>query len=78
MHAPRRRPAIGPWAVRLGSRIPAVSLTLMIGFAVLLTAMVAQIRAASAFMFLGAVWGATVVALGAKIIFWRHGGGGPR
>jgi hypothetical protein len=73
MHAPPRRLAVRHWAVHLGSQIPAVSLTLMLGFAVLLTVMVAQIGAESAFMFLGVVWGATMVALGAKLSFWRHG-----
>lgn len=68
MRAPRRHLRLVNWAVRFGSRIPAISVSLMVGFAVLLTVMVAEIGALSGLAFLGVVWVATAVALGAKVI----------
>ena len=39
----------------------------MVGFAILLTVLVAQIDTAASLAFLGAVWVTTVLALGAKV-----------
>ena len=68
MHVPRRRrllPVVP--AARLGRQIPAASVALMVGFAILLTVLVAQIDTAASLAFLGAVWITTVLALGAKV-----------
>jgi Protein of unknown function (DUF3040) len=75
MRAPRRRPAVLPWAVRLGRQIPAATVALMVGFALVLTVLVAQIDAVSSFAFLGVVWTATALAFGAKAVS-RHRSGG--
>ena len=75
MHAPCRRAAVLIWAVRLGALIPATSVSLLVGFAVLVTVMVAQIGAVSSFVFLGVVWSVTVVALGAKTAARNRTGG---
>ena len=78
MHAPRRHLAVLPWVARLGRQIPAASIALMIGFAGILTVLVVQIGAGSAFVFLGAVWGATALVTGAKVAARGRGGRAPR
>lgn len=77
MRAPRRHLLPVSRVVRLGRQIPAASVALMVGFAILLTVMVVQIGAVSGLAFLGVVWVATLLAPGAKVTAQLSRGGSP-